>query len=152
MTIMFCPVQPTIRKSSPCPFVLLIRLALRLSVWGIGETVLTGGETQVHRQQLFSALLPPQRIWRCTGLGSNPFLRGDRTTTNRLLKNKTKVKVDLPPCTRNNVHKYRICCHNNIITKRVHIFNTWFLATNYMCSLIMISDMLSKHVRAVKVF
>ena len=25
--------------------------------------------------------------------------------------------VHLPPCTRNNVHKYRICCHNNIITK-----------------------------------
>jgi len=24
-------------------------------------------------------------------------------------------QVDLPPCTRNNVHKYRICYHNNII-------------------------------------
>jgi len=22
------------------------------------------------------------------------------------------------PCKRNNVHKYRICCHNNIITKK----------------------------------
>ena len=29
----------------------------------------------------------------------------------------------LPPCTRNNVHKYRICCHNNIITKSSY-FNT----------------------------
>jgi len=26
--------------------------------------------------------------------------------------------VHLPPCTRNNVHKYRISCHNNIITKK----------------------------------
>ena len=25
--------------------------------------------------------------------------------------------VHLPTCTRNNVHKYRICCHNNIIKK-----------------------------------
>jgi len=24
-------------------------------------------------------------------------------------------QVDLPPCTRNNANKYRICCHNNII-------------------------------------
>jgi len=24
----------------------------------------------------------------------------------------------LPPCTRNNVRKYRICCYNNIITKK----------------------------------
>jgi len=27
-------------------------------------------------------------------------------------------QVDLPPCTRNNVHKYRICCHNNMIKKK----------------------------------
>jgi len=26
--------------------------------------------------------------------------------------------VHLPPCTRNNVHIYRICCRNNIITKK----------------------------------
>jgi len=57
----------------------------------------------------------------------------------------------LPPCTRNNVHKYRIYCHNNIITKNVHIL-TVILARNYMCSLMMISDMLSKHVGEVKVF
>jgi len=31
----------------------------------------------------------------------------------------------MSPCTRNNVHKYRTCCHNNIITKRSY-FNTWF--------------------------
>jgi len=24
----------------------------------------------------------------------------------------------LPPCTRNNVHKYMICCHNTTITKK----------------------------------
>ena len=27
-------------------------------------------------------------------------------------------QVDLPPCTRNNVHKYRICCHNDIIMEK----------------------------------
>ena len=32
--------------------------------------------------------------------------------------NKIMERVHLPPCTRNNVHKYRICCHNNIITKK----------------------------------
>jgi len=26
--------------------------------------------------------------------------------------------VHLPPCTRNNVYKHRICCHNNILTKK----------------------------------
>ena len=35
-------------------------------------------------------------------------------------------QVHLPPCTRNNIHKYRICCHNNIITKKFIFFNTWF--------------------------
>jgi len=53
-------------------------------------------------------------------------------------------QVHLPPCTRNKVHKYRICCHNNIIKKKVHILI--LLARNSMCSLMMISDMLSKHV------
>jgi len=33
--------------------------------------------------------------------------------------------VHLPPCTRNNVHKCRICCHNNINTKSSY-FNKWF--------------------------
>ena len=32
--------------------------------------------------------------------------------------------VHLPPCTRNNVHNYRICCHNNIIKKKF-IFLTY---------------------------
>ena len=36
------------------------------------------------------------------------------------------IVVHLPPCTINNAQKCRICCHNNIITKKVHIFNTWF--------------------------
>jgi len=27
--------------------------------------------------------------------------------------------VHLLLCTRNNAHKYMICCHNNIITKKV---------------------------------
>ena len=49
-------------------------------------------------------------------------------------------QVHLPPCTRNNVHKYRICCHNNIITKKFI-----FLTRDF-------SDMLLKHVGAGKVF
>ena len=40
-------------------------------------------------------------------------------------------------------------CHNNIIKKKF-IFLTRDLTRNYMCSLMMISDMLSKHVEAVK--
>jgi len=32
----------------------------------------------------------------------------------------------VPPCTRNNVHKYKKCCHNNIITKKVHILTRDF--------------------------
>ena len=36
------------------------------------------------------------------------------------LSNKSFAKFDLllPLCTRNNVYKYNICCHNNIITKK----------------------------------
>jgi len=34
-------------------------------------------------------------------------------------------QVHLPPCTRNNVQKCWICCHNNINTKSSY-FNTWF--------------------------
>jgi len=30
----------------------------------------------------------------------------------------TNALIDVPPYTRNNVHKYRICCHNNIIKKK----------------------------------
>ena len=60
-------------------------------------------------------------------------------------------QVDFPTCTRNNAHKYMICCHNSIIMKYAY-FQHVILAGNYMCSLMMISDMLSKHVGAVKVF
>ena len=77
-------------------------------------------------------------------------------TKSRLLNLKTKsvprskhFSVHLPPCTRNNVHKYSICCHNNIITKNSY-FKHVILARKYMCSVMMISDMLSKHVGAVK--
>jgi len=39
----------------------------------------------------------------------------------KLFVSRAERQVDLPPCMRNNVHKYRICCHNNIIMKLKHV-------------------------------
>ena len=48
---------------------------------------------------------------------------------------KSVLKSDLPPCTRNNVNKYMICCHNNIITKKFI-----FLTRDFSCELYVLPD------------
>ena len=45
------------------------------------------------------------------------------------------ISLIMPPCTRNNVHKYRICCHNNIITK-----NLIFLTRDFSQELYVLLD------------
>jgi len=59
-------------------------------------------------------------------LKNNAAILFNQICRNRQLKHKYisfkingwKQQIHLPPCTRNNAHNYRICCHNNIITKK----------------------------------
>jgi hypothetical protein len=59
--------------------------------------------------------------------------------------------VHIPPCTGNNAHTNTRCCHitNN---NGILIILIVTLARDHTCSLMMICDVLSKHLGAMKVF